>query len=402
LAVIIINFAKRSLQLELYEFADFLKIPYVTKQAFSKARKKLSPMLFQLLNQKLISEFYTDNAIETYKGLRLFAVDGSTLRLPSSKELYNEYGYDRLNDSIPMAKSSIMYDVLNNLTVHASLNPYYSNERDLAIEHIDAFKKSGIDQGRGNLWLFDRGYPSAHLMFYLNKAGEHFLMRITSNFLAETNVAIMKEESADSIITISALKVTKYLRPESKKYIQSLGDDAKLQFRLLIFDLGNNKKEFIITSLINQNEFSYDEIFKLYGMRWNIEEGFKFYKAIAQIENFSGKSKLAIEQDFYATVFACNLSALLMQESQDELRQSEHEKDTQYEYKVNRNILIGIIKNEIIEIFLNNHDLNEYCESLKNRIKKNLVPIRPNRLFPEQKEEGHPRLIEEHSNGTLS
>ena len=83
LTVIIINFVKKSLQLELYNFADFFKISSVTKQAFSKARKKLSPVIFMLLNQKLLAEFYSDNEIKTFKGLRLLAIDGSTIRLPN-------------------------------------------------------------------------------------------------------------------------------------------------------------------------------------------------------------------------------------------------------------------------------------------------------------------------------
>ena len=69
---------------------------------------------------------------------------------------------------------------------------------------------------------------------------------------------------------------------------------------------------------MDQNKFSSNDIFSLYHLRWNIEENYKFYKNIAKIENFSGRSKTAIEQDFYATIFACNVSALLMSEAQEE------------------------------------------------------------------------------------
>ncbi len=376
LAVIIINLVRRSTQLDLYQFTDWIGVPSITKQAFSKARKKLSPMLFQLLNEKLIQEFYTDNIIETFKGLRVLAVDSSTLRLPSSQELYKEYGHDKHNNSIPLARASVIFDVLNKLALHASINPYFTSERDLALEHINTLDDQHID-----LLLFDRGYAWIVLAFYINDRNKHFLMRVEDVFLAEVNAAI-HSGLIDSIITIPAHRPGRKVSEKSRKYLRNIGHEKELQVRILVFDLGDNKKEYIMTSLLDQQQFSYDDIFKLYSMRWNIEEGFKFYKTIAQIENFSGKSKVAIEQDFFATLFACNLSTLLMEEAQDELKEKEWDKDVKYDYKINRNIVIGVIKDEIIDVFLSDRDLDEYCEILKDRMKQNLVPIRPNRSSP--------------------
>lgn len=99
-------------------------------------------------------------------------------------------------------------------------------------------------------------------------------------------------------------------------------------------------------------------------MRWNIEESYKFYKNIAEIENFSGKSKIAIQQDFYATIFACNTSALLLLESQDQIEEKLAEKNLKYNYKINRNMLIGIIKNEIMDVLIEQQDLIKYCKKL--------------------------------------
>lgn len=229
--------------------------------------------------------------------------------------------------------------------------------------------------------MFDRGYPSLGLLFELNSRKKHFLMRIQENFLSETNTAI-KSGIQDSIITISAFSKDRKPNSRLKEYLPNLQRNTTMQIRILVFNLDSGQKEYIITSLIDQNRFSYSDIFTMYGMRWNIEEGYKFYKNIAEIENFSGKSKIAIEQDFYATIFACNISALLMLEAQDEVEEANSEKKLKYKYKINRNILVGTVKNEILDVLLGEQDLNEYCERLKNRIKKNLIPIRPGRRFP--------------------
>jgi len=382
LTVFIINFVKKSSQLELYNFADFFGVSSVTKQAFSSARKKLSPKVFILLNQKLLEEFYSDNIIITFKGLRLLAVDESTLRLPNDSKLRNEYGLDLANSSVPIAKISVMFDVLNQITLHSSINNYRASERDLAIAHIKQLPiKNKVDQSFEDLLMFDRGYPSLGLLFELNSRKKHFLMRIQENFLSETNTAI-KSGIQDSIITISAFSKDRKPNSRLKEYLPNLQRNTTMQIRILVFNLDSGQKEYIITSLIDQNRFSYSDIFTMYGMRWNIEEGYKFYKNIAEIENFSGKSKIAIEQDFYATIFACNISTLLMLEAQDEVEEANSEKKLKYKYKINRNILVGTVKNEILDVLLGEQDLNEYCERLKNRIKKNLIPIRPGRRFP--------------------
>lgn len=393
LTVFIINFVKKSLQLELYSFADFFNILSVSKQAFSKARKKLSPMVFTLLNQKLLDEFYIDNEIKTFKGFRILAIDGSTLRLPLDQELYDFYGTNIRDSNIPLAKISTMFDVLNHVTLHGIIQNHKASERNMAAEHIGYLTQiDNLNQSFENLLIFDRGYPSLGLLLMLNNTKKNFLMRIQKSFFSETNIAI-EMERRDSIITIPVLEKRISQNVSFNKYLSDLQRDEKLEIRFLILDLPNGQKEYIITSLIDQKIFSANDIFSLYNLRWNIEENYKFYKNIAKIENFSGKSKIAIEQDFYATIFACNISTLLMCEAQEEIeaeiaksnqiyRQNQKEKKSKYKYKINRNILIGTIKNEIMDILLGDHDLNEYCEKLKDRIKKNLVPIIPGRRFP--------------------
>ena len=75
------------------------------------------------------------------------------------------------------------------------------------------------------------------------------------------------------------------------------------------------------------------------------------------MENFSGKSKLTIEQDFFATVFTCNIASLLMQEAQDEINEILEQKKYKHKYKINRNFGLGLLKDEPIRILLSNENL---------------------------------------------
>jgi hypothetical protein len=385
---------RKSLQFELSSFASFLSFPDVSKQAFSQARIKLSPLVFQLLNKRLLIEFYSDNEIKLFKGLRLLAIDGSTLRLPDSEELFAFFKPNREEGKVPLAITSVMYDVLNHMTLHATLAPYRGfSEKSMALEHFEALKELDAELATANfqdLCIFDRGYPSHFLMLLLSNYKKHFLFRFPETSSIGEVCNAVKAGCRDIIIEIDLTKDK--LRHSNEKEYLARSDIKVLKVRVVVIELPGGSKEVLVTSLIDQEKFTCNDIYTLYGMRWNIEEHYKFYKCITEIENFSGESKIAVEQDFYATVFTCNSASLLAQEAQEEVNQAAVNKETKYTYKINRNILIGTVKNEILKVLLEDQDLSKYCEKLKRRLKRSLIAIRPGRSFdrPESRRERRP------------
>ncbi len=84
------NLLKNSLQDELdCFFKHHQNLEYdqriVSKAAFCKARKNLSYSIFIELHQNMVDGFYCDAPYKKWKGFRLNAVDGSTLKLPNNK-----------------------------------------------------------------------------------------------------------------------------------------------------------------------------------------------------------------------------------------------------------------------------------------------------------------------------
>lgn len=92
LILLILNFMRRSLQVELNNFGKFMVLLRISKQAFSAARKKLLPAAITTLNKILIEEFYSDNEFNTFQGYRLIVVEGSTLQLPKGEHIKEKYG----------------------------------------------------------------------------------------------------------------------------------------------------------------------------------------------------------------------------------------------------------------------------------------------------------------------
>jgi hypothetical protein len=158
--------------------------------------------------------------------------------------------------------------------------------------------------------------------------------------------------------------------------------DFKIRLRVVVITLNTGENEILITTLCDSEKIKYEVFADFYHFRWGIEENYKLQKCLLQIENFSGESSIAVEQDFYATIFTANVRALLVAEAQHELKEQSGRKETMYDYKVNRNVSIGILKEKLVESLLNpTINLETFCSRLKEQMKKSMIPIRNGRTF---------------------
>ncbi len=181
-----INFLRRSLSLEIENFISHitsivgsLPVSSFSKSAFVQCRKKIKPEVFKHLSNLLIEEFYTDNdaSIKLWRNFRLLAVDGSTIRLPDTKELSSEYGKSKnqTKTHVVQARVSVLYDVLNKYVIDGSLSPLDTGEKSLAKQHLSQAKK-------GDLIIYDRGYPSFELVYEHYQKKLNFLMRFSERY----------------------------------------------------------------------------------------------------------------------------------------------------------------------------------------------------------------------------
>jgi hypothetical protein len=141
----------RSLQRELNSFyqklqkSDFLD-QHVTKGAFSRARAKLKPEAFSELNQIGQDNFYKNAPWRSWNGFRLLACDGSTVMLPNHSSVVKEFGttcFGRQGDPESphsIARISLLYDVLNFVTLDGQINSYKTSEKALLRQHLKYIK----------------------------------------------------------------------------------------------------------------------------------------------------------------------------------------------------------------------------------------------------------------------
>ena len=122
-----------------------LSFPDVSKQALSKARQFINPSLFKELYYLSVDLFYSQiPSRKLWQGYHLFAVDGSRIELPNSKSTFDFFGemssYPDPNRRYTMGLASIIYDVLDDYILHASIHKFLSSERAAALEHLEVLE----------------------------------------------------------------------------------------------------------------------------------------------------------------------------------------------------------------------------------------------------------------------
>lgn len=373
LIIFLLNMLKRSQQDELDEYFKLLNggqvaKRVVTKSGFTQARKKLKYEAFVELNQVQISYFYQFLQPQTWNGWRLIAVDGSTVQVPNTPENLAHFGawQPAKGGPCPMARISQMFDVLNDITLDAIIVPKTLGERDLAAEHFAHLHL-------GDLVLLDRGYPAFWLFALILSKNAHFCarMKVSGWNVAKYFVASGLSEQ------IVVLQPGSAASQECRKRKLSV---SPLTIRLIRVELEGGEIEVLATSLLDSKAYPISIFKELYHLRWPVEEQYKVFKARIEIENFSGKSVLAVYQDFHAKVFTANLTAILAQPAQEVVTQNSTEK--KYSCQVNMTNALSKMKDTIVLLL---HDLSmvpRLLISLWQLMIKTIEPIRPGRSYP--------------------
>lgn len=374
LILFMINLIKQTLQKELTFFMkNFSKNKFenITKSAFCQSRLNLKPKAFIELNETLLEEFYSKKH-KLWNKYRLLSIDGSTTQLPTSSQIISYFGVSKNNttNEVPTAKISTLFDILNSKIIDSKIDKLKVSEYTLLLNHINSITKN-------DLVIMDRGYAAVWLMFYLLNLKTNFVIRIPKNFLKNFNEELLKSNNTSMIFEIK-----NYTKKAKKKFEQLNLTFKPFSIRLVKVVLESGEIEILATSLLNNEKYVSDIFKDLYFMRWGIEINYGHLKNNIQIENYTGKSVISIEQDFYASCFISNLQSLIINDAQKELEKQK--KETKYEYKINQNLSLGFLKYEVIKIIMGKNQVKNY-QKLKKLFQLEAVPIRKNRKFSRKK-----------------
>jgi len=363
-----------SYQREINEFSKVIasgdfNIREVTAGALTQARAKLNPWAFKRLRDVAVSSFYAEAPYHKWKGFRLLAVDGSTINFPHSKSVVKEFGKEdyvrKVGAPKSLGRASLLYDVLNDVTIDAQLEGYKISEKALFIKHLEKIQKD-------DLIIADRNYGSLCILHMIDSIGAKYCIRLRND--NRNDVIKFVESNQESAI----IEMT--VRPHNYEYMGMSRDTQPLKVRLIRVVLDSGEIEVLATNLMDDQAYP-SNIFKdLYYKRWQVEEAYKLLKLRINLEAFSAKTAQGIRQDFQAKVFMMTLCATLAHPIADKVKKEYRKEKTgnKYDQQINKTDALAQTKASLIDIFLNGIK-QKIIDVWDEIVESSRTPIRPNR-----------------------
>jgi hypothetical protein len=328
---------------------------HMSQQAFSAARQKIKWEAFEELFRTSVAGSYQEEW-KLWRGYRVMAVDGSYVSLPSDAALVEHYGGLGRECKSAMALASLLYDLENDIVVDARIAPVSGNERALAEMHLRELQgMDSYNRGHRELIIFDRGYPSHEIIGSLSDKGMAYVMRAQKQFIRGRDIQGGKDGRA------------------------RLGK-AGLEVRVVRIALATGETETLVTNL-PKAEVEYGAFGELYHKRWGIETKYRELKQKLETENFSGRLVDNVRQDFYAMMTVANMVASCVRKANLSAKKKRERKGNQYEYRVNVNHAIGVFKDRLIRVVVEEDRITRryLMSDLVRRMERRVVPIRPSR-----------------------
>ena len=253
----------------------------ITRQALSKQRVFINPLVFKEISKeylRLIGYNRNNRFFKEYKGFRLYGGDGSDFEIPDFEEVRRDFG---IKDTPKYRKPAIAK---------------FSSIMDL----LNGFILDGII-GK-SIFIFDRGYNAMELYAHIMSINSYFIVRLKDKSYIDERYTI-KENDSEIKIKLTKDRIKKFHNPSLK---EEYGKEEHLNLRILTIELDNGKTETLLTNIFNK-EFQIEDFKELYNLRWGIETNYNTMKNRLNIENYSGKKRITIEQDIYSKFLKYNV-----------------------------------------------------------------------------------------------
>lgn len=367
----------------------------VSSSAVIQMRDKLKPEAFRSLLINFNSQMENMKQPETENGLRILAVDGSDIQMPTDPDDEDSF-YPGVNGQKPynLVHLNAVYDLLQRTYLDAVIQKSRTqNEHKALIELADS---SPIEKA---LVIVDRGYESYNTFAHIHERGWFYLARIKDgkNGIA-SGLHLPDEDEFDLEISLNLTRSFtnearelcrdknhyRYVPPTMKfDYLPLLTGTYgtspvfyNIRYRIVRVRITEELVETLITNL-PADQYPPGKLKELYAMRWGIETSFRSLKYTVGMLHFHSKKAECIFQEVYAALIVYNFTEWVTAQV------IIHKSKLKHTYKVNFSAAVHICRKFLAE--------KMHPPDVESLIAKYIIPIRPNRKYE--------RRLSKHSKG---
>lgn len=288
----------------------------VASSALSQARTRLGPEPMEWLYLRTAEEWAHRSAgADRWRGLGLYGVDGSSLRVADSVENRDHFGghssgrheggREQRESGYPLMRLVVLMALRSHLLAAAAFGPYAVDERAYAASLWDTVPDH-------SLVLIDRHYLQANVLVPLTSKGteRHWITRAKSNTKFRS---IRRLGKGDELVEFEVSSEARRKNPSLPTHFDA---------RSIRYQRKGFQPQFLLTSLVDEIRFPADEIRVLYHERWELELGFGELKTdmLERLETLRSKSPSSVAQEMWGLLLAYNLVRLEIERVAAELK----------------------------------------------------------------------------------
>ena len=284
--------------------------PTAAPSAVSQARTRLGeePMaaLFDTCAQHWA---HTSADRHRWRGLALYGVDGTTLRVWDSEENRKHFGLPhggpRGDAAYPQVRLVVLAALRSHLLAAATFGPYSTGEGTLAAALWSQLPER-------SLCIVDRNFLAAHLLVPLARDGadRHWLIR------AKKNLRWRERERLGTDDMLVEMRVSPFARRKDPSLPRTW------VVRAIRYCHPGASPQWLLTSLLDPKAYPAREIVALYHERWEIEQGYDEIKTemLDREETIRSRTPERVRQEIWGILLTFNLIRLEMERVAEEAR----------------------------------------------------------------------------------
>jgi hypothetical protein len=270
----------------------------VAPSSVAQARQRLGPEPLEWLFNKSAGLWgHASARKDEWRGLALYAIDGTTLRVADSDTNRTHFGLaiggDRGESGYPLVRLAALMAVRSHVLARAAFGPYATSELALCRELWEHIPDH-------SLTILDRNFLNASVLVGLHDSDSerHWMTRAKST----TKWKVLKSYGRyDKLVEFTVSSSARKQHPELP---------ATFTARAVSYRHPRSKgRQWLLTSLTDPEKYPALELIQLYHDRWEIELGYDEIKThmLSREETIRSRTPSGVKQEIWGILITFNL-----------------------------------------------------------------------------------------------
>jgi hypothetical protein len=339
----------------------------IAKSSVTQARERLGAEPLRWLFDYAAS-IWTHRSADAHRwrGLSIFGIDGSCIRLPDTPEIRGRFGgqnaRNETESGYPLSRVVVLMALRSHLLLAARFGEFCKSELDYAEELLPELPEE-------SLTILDRGFACPRIMSRFDvSAGRHWLMRAKYNLAAASRV-LKKFGKGDNLIEMTVSAVARRKDPSLP---------TTMQMRAIEYQRKGFAKQTLLTSLCDPLRYPASEIVALYHERWELELSYDELKTVVldRQETIRSRTPDGVVQELWGILLAYNLIRLEI----ESIAKEAGVPPTQISFVAALRLMR--IEWEWLAITASPGGIPKHLQTLRKSLKRYILPTRRERTYP--------------------